>query len=118
MAKKKSSSKKKSPARKKAAKKSARKKTSRPAAKKDTRKAAPAKSNNDMTMAIIGLVVNLAVLPGLGTIIGGQTSKGVWQLVLFAIGIPLSIILIGIPLIIGVWIWALVCSINQIKAAQ
>jgi len=68
--------------------------------------------------AIGGLVINVLFWPGLGTIIGGETKIGVWQMVLFAIGAILSFILIGIPLAIGIWIWALVSSINQIKASE
>ncbi len=70
---------------------------------------------NDKTLAIVGLILNVLVLPGLGTIVWGDTKKGVTQLVLFIIGIPLSLILIGIPLLIGVWIWALISSIDKVK---
>ncbi len=68
--------------------------------------------------AVAGLVINILFWPGLGTIIGGETKTGVWQMILFAIGALLSLILIGIPLAIGIWIWAIVTSINQIKASE
>jgi len=65
------------------------------------------------TMAIVGLILNILVLPGLGTIIGAIENKpymnqGIIQLVLFLIGIPLTFVIIGIPLMIAMWIWALV----------
>ena len=80
---------------------------------KDSR--ADSDKSNKKTLAIVGLIINIFVLPGLGTIIGGETSKGITQLVLFIVSIPLMLILIGIPLAIAMWIWALVTSINQIK---
>lgn len=65
------------------------------------------KSSGDKTLQIIGLIVNILILPGLGSIIGGRIKTGIWQIVLIVIagflcliGIPLSLILIGIPLII------------------
>ncbi len=66
------------------------------------------------TKNIVGLLVNLAI-PGVGTIIWGNNNRGVIQLVLFLVGIPLSCILVGIPLVAGVWIWALVDGIKKIS---
>ena len=69
--------------------------------------------DND-TKNIVGLVVNL-FFPGIGTIIWGDTKTGVIQLVLCVVGFFLSFVLIGIPIMIGVWIWALVCGIIKIS---
>lgn len=69
-------------------------------------------------IALAALLLNILVLPGLGTIIGGRTTQGVWQLVLFIVSIPLIFILIGIPLAIGVWIWALVSGIQLVQEAD
>ena len=74
------------------------------------------------TMAIVGLILNIIILPGLGTIIGAIENKpymnqGIIQLVLFLVGIPLAILLIGIPLMIAMWIWALVSGIKMVKEA-
>lgn len=79
------------------------------------------KKSNDSTdkiLAIVGLIVNMFFWAGLGTLIGGDIKTGIIQMILFAIAIPLSFILIGIPLLIGVWIWALVSSIKQIQSAN
>jgi TM2 domain-containing membrane protein YozV len=76
------------------------------------------KTESQKTKAIVGLVLNLLVWPGVGTIVGGETRKGVWQIVLFLISIPLILVIIGIPLLIGIWIWALVTSINQITKSE
>lgn len=69
-------------------------------------------------IAIAALLLNILVLPGLGTIIAGRTSTGTTQLVLFLIGIPLTLILIGIPLMIGAWIWGIVTGIQLVKESQ
>lgn len=47
-------------------------------------------------------------IPGLGSIVNGNTGVGVAILVLNIIGLMLSLVLIGIPLVIGTWIWGLV----------
>lgn len=69
-------------------------------------------------IAITALLLNILVLPGLGTIIAGRTSTGTTQLVLFLIGIPLAFILIGIPLMLGVWIWGIVTGVQIVKESQ
>lgn len=76
------------------------------------------KKSGNKTLAIVGLILNIFVLPGLGTLIGGDVKTGIIQIVLVVVSIPLMFVLIGIPLLIGVWIWALVSSINQIKKAE
>jgi hypothetical protein len=88
--------------------------------------------NSSKTLAIIGLLINILILPGLGSIIGGRTKEGIWQLVLLFIsglfilfGIPLSLIIIGIPMIIlgsilslGVWVWSIYTGVQMIQAAS
>lgn len=69
-------------------------------------------------LAIAALLLNILVLPGLGTIIGGDTNNGVIQLVLFVVGIPLAFVIVGIPLMIAMWIWALVSGIQMVKEAD
>lgn len=69
-------------------------------------------------LAIAALLINVLVLPGLGSIIGGKTNPGITQLVLFLIGIPLAFVIVGIPLMIAMWIWALVTGIQIVKEAN
>lgn len=38
----------------------------------------------------------------------GYTTRAIWQLVLYLVGIVLSFVLVGLPIIIGVGIWAFV----------
>lgn len=66
------------------------------------------------TKNIVGLLINL-VIPGIGTIIWGDTNKGIIQLVLFLVGVFLSCIIIGIPLAFGAWVWALVKGIQRLS---
>lgn len=56
---------------------------------------------------VLGLVLSF-LLPGLGSMVNGEVGKGCIILGLYALGWILSIILIGIPLLIGAWIWGLV----------
>ncbi len=70
--------------------------------------------------ATAGLMLNL-VLPGVGSIVAGRTVEGVLQLVLFMISLPLCFILIGIPLCIATWAWALgsgIKHLNDVRAPR
>ncbi|MBD3209491.1 hypothetical protein GF367_03660 [Candidatus Woesearchaeota archaeon] len=69
-------------------------------------------------LAIAALLLNVLVLPGLGSIIGGKMKEGIIQLVLTVVSIPLMFILIGFPLALGMWIWALVTGIQILKEAE
>lgn len=69
-------------------------------------------------LAVAALLLNVLLLPGLGTIIGGRTTEGIIQLVLTLVGIPLSIFLVGIPLIIVAWVWALVSGIQILQESE
>ena len=92
------------------------KKTTKPVVKKTTSK--HSSKTDDKTLVIVGLLLNVLIWPGLGTLINKDISKGVIQMILFVIAVPLSFILIGIPLLLGVWIWALLTSVKQLQAAE
>lgn len=47
-------------------------------------------------------------LPGLGTIVSGQTGKGLAIMGGYFLGVLLSIVLIGIPIMLGFWAWGMV----------
>ena len=68
-------------------------------------------------IAIVALILNI-ILPGLGSIIGGKTKAGIWQLVLFLVGIPLTSILIGIPMMIAAWVWGIVTGVKILQETQ
>ena len=84
----------------------------------------------DQGLAIVALILNILVLPGLGSIICGKTKEGVWQLVLVLGGVFLGILftvtiigaVIGIPLMIfgplAGWVWALVTGIQLVQESS
>lgn len=74
----------------------------------------PAKNKN---LAIAALIINI-ILPGLGTIIGKDTKKGLAQLILALVGLVLKVALgwVGGIICLIAWIWALVTSIKMLQA--
>ncbi len=89
-----------------------------------------AKQQNNQALAIVGLLVNVLVLPGLGSIIGGRHQEGIWQLSLCLGSLLLGIlliftivgILVAIPLLIfgplAAWIWSLVTGIRMVQESN
>lgn len=75
-------------------------------------------SSNKMTLAVISLILNVIIFPGLGSLVGGKTYDGVWQLIIAVIGVILSFFTIGIPILIAAWIWGIYTGIKMIKEAQ
>ncbi|MBD3252547.1 hypothetical protein GF386_02350 [Candidatus Pacearchaeota archaeon] len=86
-------------------------------------------------LAIVCLILNILIMPGLGTLIGKKIKEGIWQLVLLIvvplIGIALTImfavtntmlLIISIPLIfagvISAWIWGIVSGVQIIKESK
>jgi len=105
--------------RKKSVKKTLKAKTAK-VTKSSVKKSTKTKKSGkpSQAIAIVALILNIIILPGLGSLIGGKTKEGVWQLVLVLVGIPLSIILIGIPMIVAGWIWGIVTGVKLIQESQ
>jgi TM2 domain-containing membrane protein YozV len=77
------------------------------------------KSELTQTLAIVALILNILVLPGLGTLIARKTRTGLWQLGLFVVGIPLVVLFgLGLLLMLGSWIWALVTGIQLVQESS
>jgi TM2 domain-containing membrane protein YozV len=57
-------------------------------------------------------------LPGLGSLIGHKKKEGVWQIILFALGIPLTLVLIGFPMILAAWIWGIVTGVKLLDESE
>jgi TM2 domain-containing membrane protein YozV len=53
-------------------------------------------------------VVLSVFIPGLGSMVNGHVGTGVAILVLNLLGLLLTLVIIGIPIMIGTWIWGLV----------
>lgn len=70
------------------------------------------------TLAIIGLLLNIFTIPGLGSIIGGEKKRGTYQIIMWAVGMLLSLVLIGIPLVFAAWIWGIITGVNMLKSAN
>jgi TM2 domain-containing membrane protein YozV len=68
-------------------------------------------------VAVAALVLNL-MFPGVGSLVAGRTQLGVAQLVMFGIGLPLSFILIGFPLVVASWVWSLMTGIRLIDESR
>ncbi len=73
---------------------------------------APRKSK--LIAGLLGLCVGVF---GIHWFYLGNKKRGLVQLVLFIVGIPLCFILIGIPIVIGVEIWAFVDAIRIFTGA-
>jgi len=55
----------------------------------------------------VSLIVSFFI-PGVGSMMNGDTGIGVTILLLYILGLVLSWLLIGIPLLIGMWVWGMV----------
>lgn len=54
----------------------------------------------------LGVILSFFI-PGLGSIVNGSTGRGVTILGLYVLGWILAFFLIGIPILVGAWIWGL-----------
>ena len=54
-------------------------------------------------------------IPGLGTLMNGETGKGIGILVGYFVSFLLAFVVIGIPLMIGLWIWGMVDAYSGAK---
>ena len=98
--------------------------------KKSVKKNVNSDSKISEGLAIASLILNILVLPGLGSLIGGKVKEGVWQIILVFGGILIGVLLtlsvvgaiIGIPLLfiapLSGWIWGIVTGVNLIKESQ
>ena len=64
----------------------------------------------------IAIICNV-FFPGIGTLVLGKIGEGITQIVLYVIAIVLTITVvlsfIGIPLMVGVWIWGIVTAVTS-----
>lgn len=69
-------------------------------------------------MKTLGIIVNI-FLPGIGTLIVKKWIQGIIQLIIVFIASLLTFTgigsIFGIPLLIAVWIWALICTITYVE---
>ena len=67
--------------------------------------------------AVAAMVLNV-IIPGSGSLVAGRVAVGVVQLLLWVIGVPLSFVLIGIPMVLAAWIWSLVTGIQILEESR
>ena len=76
------------------------------------------KSNVSKGTAVAALILNI-ILPGVGTLIAGKTNIGVLQLVLFLVGLFMTLTILGailgVPLMLVMWVWAVVTGVKLIS---
>lgn len=62
-------------------------------------------------MKTLSIILNV-FFPGVGSLVIGKVGQGITQIILYTLGVIFCFTLvgaiIGIPLMIGVWIWGLV----------
>lgn len=68
-------------------------------------------------MKIVAVLLNVFTIPGLGSFFVGKAGQAIAQIILFVIGVFLALTgvgaIVGIPLIIGVWIWGIITAANS-----
>lgn len=76
----------------------------------------PHHEGQGFAMKTVGIILNF-FLPGVGTIVIGKAGQGVTQLCLYGLGVLCTATLIGaiigIPLMLAAWIWAMVTTVSS-----
>ena len=76
------------------------------------------KKKSNKGLAILYLLLNIIVLPGLGTLISKKFNVGIMQIILSLVGLALMYVMPAAALIVLIaWIWALISSIKIIIEA-
>ncbi len=68
-------------------------------------------------VAIVALLLNILVWPGLGSLIAGE-AVGWAQGFLMLAGVILVIVVIGIPMMLGAWIWGIITGVELLRRAE
>lgn len=68
-------------------------------------------------VAIVALLLNILIWPGLGSLIAGE-QVGWAQGFLMLGGVFLAIILIGIPMMLGAWIWGIITGVELLRRSE
>jgi len=72
-----------------------------------------------LVFAVIALLLNILIVPGIGSVIAGRIRSGIIQILLAVIGFFLWLTVMGniagIFMLIVAWVWALITGINIVK---
>jgi TM2 domain-containing membrane protein YozV len=69
-------------------------------------------------MKALAVILNI-FLPGVGSFVVGKAGQGIAQILIFGLGFLLNIVtlgfgaIIGIPMMIGAWIWGLITALGS-----
>ncbi len=94
-----------------------------------------ARSKPSVAIAVVALLINILLLPGLGTIIGGKIKHGLVQLLLLYFGgiilaflgfflvifspiLGMIIAMLGSLMALSGWVWAIISGVFLIKEAS
>ncbi|MCH8519799.1 MAG: hypothetical protein LAT82_03520 [Nanoarchaeota archaeon] len=72
----------------------------------------------DKSTAILGLVLNIVVLPGIGSILAQQRNIGIIQIFVSLISFPLMYYYIGFITFSMVWIWGIITGVQIINSVN
>jgi len=86
-------------------------------AKTQSKKRVVSMSRPTETLAIVALVLNI-LLPGVGSLIGGKTKEGMWQLILAILSVPLMIFGVGFLVYLIALVWGIVTGAQMIKESN
>jgi len=68
-------------------------------------------------MKAVAIILNFFI-PGVGSLVIGKTGAGVIQLIVYFVGLFLTLTLIGaligVPMMLGAWIWGLVTAATHV----
>ena len=74
----------------------------------------------EQSTAILALVLNIIIWPGLGSLIAGENvgwTQGLLNLLGLVLIFTLIGMIIGIPLMIAMWVWGIVTGVQLIQRA-
>ncbi len=95
----------------------------------------PSGGKPSMAVAVIALLINILLIPGLGTIVGGRMKQGLVQLLLLWLGgiivtflgfflviaspmAGLVVAMLGSIMVLSGWVWAIVSGVLIVRDAS
>ena len=77
------------------------------------------KNKNAFANSVIGLIINLQVFPGIGSLIGKKKIDGLFQILITIVGgllmLDRSLVAFGVILIMIAWLWALFTGVKMVR---
>ena len=73
---------------------------------------------NKTVAGLLQLLLPFVGVCGVGRIYAGHTTIGVLQLVLYWLSFPLMMVLIGFPMVVGIWLWTVIDGIIILSTAS